>query len=120
MSKLIVKSNPTTGLVITVSEKNPAWGSVMVQEDAFVMNNGIINKQSRTAFFRGELETLNAMNLANGSEFPIQGKLVHREATTPFYTGQSPKTKGAPGSLGRSLGAGDFIFRFYLKKNDIK
>ncbi len=99
MSKLIVKSNPNTGLVINVSEKTPNWGSVMVAEDSFVINGGIINKQTRTAFFRAELATLNAMNLAAGSEFPIEGKLIHREATAPFYKGQKPKTQGKDGGV---------------------
>lgn len=99
MSKLIVKSNPNTGLVITVSEKNPAWGSVRIESTEFVINGGIINKQARSAFFRAELATLNAMNLMAESEFPIAGKLVHHEATTPFYEGQKPKTQGKDGGV---------------------
>ena len=99
MSKLIVKSNPATNAVITASAKNPAWGSVMVASTEFVVNGGIINAQTRTAFFRAELATLNAMNLSAGSEFPIEGKLVHHEATTPFYENQKPKTQGKDGGV---------------------
>lgn len=99
MGKLIVKSNKNTGSVITPSENNPDWGSIMISEETFVVNGGIINRQSRNAFFRAELTTLNAMSLKDGQEFPIQGKLVHHEATTPFYEGQAPKKAGKDGGV---------------------
>lgn len=99
MGKLIVKSNKNTGSVITPSENNADWGSIMISEETFVVNGGIINRQSRNAFFRAELTTLNAMSLKDGQEFPIDGKLVHHEATTPFYVGQDPKKAGKDGGV---------------------
>ena len=99
MGKLIVKSNKNTGLVITPSENNAEWGSIMISEETFVVNGGIINRQSRNAFFRAELTTLNAMSLKDGQEFPIEGKLVNHEATTPFYEGQAPKKAGKDGGV---------------------
>ena len=45
MGKLIVKSNKNTGLVITPSENNADWGSIMISEETFVVNGGIINHQ---------------------------------------------------------------------------
>jgi len=99
MGKLIVKSNKNTGSVITPSENNADWGSIMISEETFVVNGGIINRQSRNAFFRAELTTLNAMSLKDGQEFPIDGKLVHHEATTPFYEGHAPKKAGKDGGV---------------------
>ncbi len=71
----------------------------MISEETFVVNGGIINRQSRNAFFRAELTTLNAMSLKDGQEFPIEGKLVHHEATTPFYPDQAPKKAGKDGGV---------------------
>lgn len=99
MGKLIVKSNPNTGLIITPSENNAEYGSVMVQETTNKVSGGFINAEIRTVFFRASLKTLNAMSLKDGQEFPIEGKLVHHESTTPFFEGQAPKKAGKNGGV---------------------
>lgn len=88
MSVKVVK-HPETGNVITVSTKNPKYGTVRLDESHTSFENGFVNTQKRTAFLRGEVVALEALNLQDGAKLP--GKIVKRESYQPFYEGQSPK-----------------------------
>lgn len=88
MSVKVVK-HPVSGLVITVSTKNPKYGTVRLDESHTSFENGFLNTQKRTAFLRGEVEQLEALGLKDEQKLP--GKIIKRESYAPFYEGQSPK-----------------------------
>lgn len=84
-----VVAHPESGQVITVSTKNPKYGTVRLDESHTSFENGFVNTQKRTAFLRGEVEQLEALGLNAGQK--LQGKIIKRESYAPFYEGQSPK-----------------------------
>lgn len=88
MNQVKVASHPTTGLVITPSKNNPEWGTVRVSSEELIMNNGIINSNTRSAFVRGEIVNLQKMFTRAGQV--LSGKIIRKTSNTPFYEGQSP------------------------------
>lgn len=91
MSRIIVKSHPQTGLVITENTNNKDWGTVRLEQTTFIPSGHIVNKSTRVAFITGAKEVLEAMELKADGDYPIVGKLVVREQTKPFFQGQDPK-----------------------------
>lgn len=88
MSVKVVK-HPETGNVITVSTKNPKYGTIRLDESHTSFEGGFVNTQKRTAFLRGEVVALEALGLKDEQKLP--GKIIKRESYQPFYEGQSPK-----------------------------
>ena len=97
MSKILVKTHPETGRVLTQNPKNQDWSTVRLEQETFVMNGRIAGKVTRSAFITGPTEVLNAMNLQPNGEYPVPGKLVVKESLTPFYEGQKAKVAGDTG-----------------------
>lgn len=68
MEAIIIKSfEPKEGTsylnsnIIRVSQSNPEYGSIMVQQTAFVLNGTMMNDVTRSAFINARLETLEKM-----------------------------------------------------------
>jgi hypothetical protein len=81
-SKVFVQADET-GAVINVSENNPDFGYVRVQQTrTMVDDNGFIRRKSITALMPGTVEDLQAMNLYGGQA--LDGKILIEESLTPF------------------------------------
>lgn len=91
MKKAIVRvaKHPETGNVITISEKNPEFGTIRLDAEQNVFSDGFFNIQKRTAFVRGRLVDLESLNLKDGQV--LAGQIVRKESFEPFYEGQTPK-----------------------------
>ena len=70
------------GNVIRVSENNPEFGFVRLQQSIVEIGRGWANDKSRSALLAGKVETLMKMNLSNN--MPIKGKIVVEESLEPF------------------------------------
>lgn len=91
-----VVKHPETGNVITVSTNNPEWGTVRVDSENKSFSGGILNISKRTAFIRGRVEHLEAMNFRDGQ--PLAGKIQKQESFEPFYENQPPKINPTTGA----------------------
>jgi len=103
MGKLIMKAHPETGVLgteATLSNGNKgAW--VRVEQSTVQINNGFIEERKRVAFAFVP-DALKAQILdgkKDGDEFPLEGKIVIKEALQPFYEGQEPKRAGEDGGI---------------------
>lgn len=105
MVKVVV--HPTTGLVITPSTNNPAWGTFRVDSENVSMESGILNKSKRSAFIRGKIEDLESLGLRANQSLP--GKIVKRESFEPFYEGQPVKINPTTGETVLTNGRPTYI-----------
>lgn len=103
--KIIVKANPNTNLIITPSTKSPEWGTIRLECTALEATNGMLNSRKRVAFLRAKIEDLESLALKDNMVFPLQGRIVVKESTTPFYDGQAPKINPSTGEILNSGGA---------------
>lgn len=92
MQKAIVKvaKHPETGNIITVSAKNPEFGTIRLDAEQNVFSGGFFNVQKRTAFVRGRITDLESLKLRDGQV--LSGQIVKKESFSPFYT----KEDGTP------------------------
>lgn len=104
MSKIIVEA-PAAGRevvsgVIAVNPNNTDFGSIMLSQTAFSVNDsGFMNQERRVSFISGEVAKLEAFvdayKLAPGCDYSkatgTPWKLVIKEQTTPFFEGQTAK-----------------------------
>ena len=82
MYKVKVKADKNKN-VITVSENNPEYGHITVEQETIQINNtGWLKTSKRLAFINGKVEDLKKANYQEGSE--LQGKIVIIESLTPF------------------------------------
>lgn len=96
-----VIAHPTTGQVITPSTKNPEWGTFRVDSEHKSFEKGILNIQKRSAFIRGKISDLSALNLREGQVF--SGQIIKRESFEPFYVGQDPKIYPSGEKMGQPV-----------------
>jgi hypothetical protein len=101
MKTVTVVAHPTTGQVITPSTKNPEWGTFRVDSVNTSMENGIVNVSKRSAFIRGKISDIEALNLKAGQT--LVGKIVKRESFEPFYEGQDPKIYPSGENMGQPV-----------------
>ena len=88
----VVVAHPKTGLVITPSKKNTDWGTVRLDQEKVVINNGLMVKQRRTAFLRGEIAVLEEQGFTEDSADSKQiGTIIRKESFKPFFEDQEPK-----------------------------
>jgi hypothetical protein len=81
-SKVFVVADET-GAVITVSENNPEYGYVRVEQTrTMIDDNGFIRRKLMSALIAGTVEDLTAMNLYGGQA--LDGKIVIEESLNPF------------------------------------
>lgn len=83
------------GSIVRPSETNPEIGSIQVKDTSIKLGiNGFVQKNNRSAFIRGNIKDLNALNLKDGQNLSSvfgNKKMIVKESTTPFYPGQNPK-----------------------------
>jgi hypothetical protein len=81
-SKVIVLADET-GAAVNVSENNPDYGYVRVQQvRTMIDDNGFARRKTITALMPGLLEDLKEMGLFAGQQ--LDGKIVIDESLTPF------------------------------------
>ena len=88
-SKVTVLADETTGAVINVSENNPDYGFVRVQQQrTMIDDNGFLRRKSVSALVPGTISELTDAAFYAGQQ--IDGKIVVEEALEPFNS-KSPE-----------------------------
>ena len=86
---------------IILPSKNPEYSSILVGCDTLGISNGFLTRDKRRAFYTGKIidveDLVKEFNLKEGSDFPIEGKIIILESTSPFYEGQEPKKNPSNG-----------------------
>jgi hypothetical protein len=106
-SKVKVVADVTTNSVITVSENNPEWGYVRLEQVRTVIDdNGFIDRKKMSTLLKGPVQTLAESGFYAGQELP--GTIVVEESLTPFNK-KNPerdfKIAGETGIICRQSGA---------------
>jgi hypothetical protein len=71
--------------IISVSENNPEYGRVAVEQEVYqISDRGWLKSSMRTAFINGKMNDLQKVGYREGMELP--GKIVIVESLTPFNT----------------------------------
>ena len=84
MNKVTVAANKD-GNIIGISENNPDFGYIRVEQNAPVINEkGWLRFSKRSSLIKGKVEDLLQCNYKAGQE--IQGRIVVVESLTPFNT----------------------------------
>ena len=97
-SKVIVLADET-GAVVNVSENNPDYGYVRVQQvRTMIDDNGFARRKTITALMPGMLEDLTAMGLFAGQQ--LDGKIVIEESLTPFNKNNPQRDLKVAGETG--------------------
>jgi len=82
-STVKVVADATTGAVVRVSENNPDFASVRVEQTRMVIgNNNFIERKTVSALLQGSTADLSLMGFYAGQELP--GTIVIEESMTPF------------------------------------
>ena len=82
-STVKVVADATTGAVVKVSENNPDYASVRVEQTRMVIgNNNFIERKTVSALLQGSTADLQIMGFYAGQELP--GTIVIEESLTPF------------------------------------
>jgi len=118
--KTIITANPITKLVINPTS-NPAWSRIRVEQTKLAVNDGIMQMNKRSALVNFETEKAEAFAnlLVAGQEYPIEGTIVVKESTTPFWNGQEPKINPATGEALVDA-KGNYIYRTTEFVNDVE
>lgn len=87
------------GNVITVSEKNPEFGHIRVEQEVVQINDrGWLQTTTRSAIINGKVEDLLKTGFKDGSEIP--GKIVVIESLKPFNLENPEKNMKIAGDTG--------------------
>lgn len=98
MSKVTVTADKE-GNIIGVSENNPEYGYVRVEQiTTQIDEQGWLKNVKRSALIKGKVEDLENCNYREGSE--IQGKIVVKESLTPFNPENPDSNLKIAGSTG--------------------
>ena len=82
-STVKIVADATTGAVVRVSENNPDFASVRVEQTRMVIgNNNFIERKTVSALLQGSTADLTLMGFYAGQELP--GTIVIEESLTPF------------------------------------
>ena len=119
-SKVVVTAD-TNGNVIGVSENNPEYGYVRVEQaGAFINDQGWLRISKRSALIKGLVKDLVEAGFTAGQELP--GKIVVVESLTPFNT-QNPdrdlKIAGGTGVVCRIEDEPIYRQSFYTTNQDL-
>jgi hypothetical protein len=105
MSTVTVTAD-ATGNVIGVSQNNPEYGYIRVEQIATQINDeGWLKTVRRSALIKGRVEDLISTKYAENSEIP--GKIVVRESLTPFNAENPDRDLKIAGSTGIICRVGD-------------
>jgi len=98
MSKAIVTADKT-GNVIGVSQNNPEYGYIRVEQETTQINDqGWLRKVKRGALIKGKVQDLIDCAYKAGDE--ITGKIVVRESLTPFNPNNPDRDLKVAGNTG--------------------
>lgn len=103
MKTVKISVNPTNGLVFTenanLGKDGKAYGWFMVKSSAVDFSGAIAQVKTRVAIKAISKEAYEAAKdqLFAGAELP--GQIIAKEALSPFYDGQTPKTAGQDGEV---------------------
>jgi hypothetical protein len=82
-STVKIVADATTGAVVKVSESNPEFSSVRLEQVRTVIgNNNFIERKTVSTLLQGATSDLTAMGFYAGQELP--GSIVIEESMTPF------------------------------------
>ena len=82
-SKVIVLADETTGSVVNVSQNNPEYGYIRVQQvRTMIDDNGFLRRKPVSALIPGTLAELKESGFFAGQE--LDGKIVVEESLEPF------------------------------------
>lgn len=89
MSKLIIVAHPETKELFTKTS-NPEWSKCQVREVGKIsVTNGVIRSLDVSCFPLIQTKLAKSLNLKDGDNFPISGKIVRELSRTPFYDNQT-------------------------------
>ena len=106
MNRVIVTADKN-GNVINVSENNPEYGSIRVQQEGIIEINekGFLKQVTRSAFIKGKIDDLLKTGYQQGSV--ISGKIVVKESFEPFNPVNPDKNLKIAGDTGIICRVGD-------------
>jgi len=82
-SKVIVLADETTGAVVNVSQNNPEYGYIRVQQvRTMIDDNGFLRRKPVSALIPGTLAELKESGFFAGQQ--LDGKIVVEESLEPF------------------------------------
>lgn len=82
-SKVIVLSDETTGAVVNVSQNNPEYGYIRVQQvRTMIDDNGFLRRKPISALVPGTLAELKESGFFQGQQ--LDGKIIVEESLEPF------------------------------------
>jgi hypothetical protein len=119
MSKAIVTADKT-GNVIGVSQNNPEYGYIRVEQETTQINDqGWLRKVKRGALIKGKVQDLIDCAYKPGDE--ITGKIVVRESLTPFNPNNPDRDLKIAGNTGVICRVDDQpIYRQTFFTNDLE
>ena len=89
--------------ILGKSNNNPDYGYIRVEESTGLTfgAGGWLNSNTKTALIKGKVTDLTAFLQKNNVKvgYEIPGKIVIKEQTTAFYTGQQPKIVPSTGEV---------------------
>jgi hypothetical protein len=98
MSKVVVTADQN-GNVIGVSQNNPEYGYIRVEQQAIQINDeGWLRNVKRSALIKGKVVDLQSTNYREGTE--LQGKIVVVESLVPFNQENPDRDLKVAGSTG--------------------
>jgi hypothetical protein len=120
-SKVKVLKNED-GSVLTVSEKNPEYAWVRVQQIRTVVDdNGFLRRKPVSAIIPGHVDDMKAMNFFADQELP--GKILIKEALIPFNAKDPQrdlKVAGDTGIVCTLEGLPIYRKTYYSTKNNVE
>jgi len=82
-SKVKVVADATSKAVVNVSENNPTYGYIRLEQTRVMIDdNGFVKPKTISTLLQGEVENLQSLNFYDGQEIP--GTICIKEAMTPF------------------------------------
>jgi len=82
-SNVKVVANATTGAVVNVSENNPEYGYIRLEQTkAIVDDNGFLKPRTISTLLQGTVEDLQGLSFFAGQE--VDGKIQIKESLEPF------------------------------------
>jgi hypothetical protein len=105
-STVKIVADATTGAVVRVSETNPEFASVRLEQTRTVIgNNNFIERKTVSTLLQGATSDLTAMGFYAGQELP--GSIVVEESMTPFNKKNPERDLKIAGETGIVCRVGD-------------
>ncbi len=98
-SKVKVVANATTGAIVNVSENNPEYGFIRLEQVRSVIDdNGFLKNKAISTLLQGETEDLKALSFFAGQE--LDGRIRISESLEPFNTKNPDRDLKVAGETG--------------------